>query len=626
LFSSFRLLSCTALLGAALLVSGCDESPEDAQATLAGQGIELKPAVLMDQVKAGNTETVNRMLLAGMNAAEPTKSGENAVMIAAREGNTELLRSLLGAAYPLEEQPNPLEIRNKEGQTALGIAALHGKAGAVSLLLESGADRNAADKLRNTPLHLAARGGEEATLQALLAHLPATGGKPAAADAAKELEVRNINYETPLAVAVKAGQPLAVRFLLDRGADVNALDNRRATPLLAAAAAGQAEIVSQLLQAGAKTDIIDIVGETALSYAVRSKKPEVVKTLLDSGMSADFRRAKGPLAITLLSEAKPFNAEIFEQLYTRTQTLTPQENAAVLAYAISDGTPQAIAMMLKKGTSPDTPLPDGSYPLHKALALQKPAMAEVLLDAGANPLLTGKSRVTTLEMAVKQGQTRLVHKLLLKKVSPDLSTSEGFTPLDLAVFQGYPEIAELLIRAGAEIKKDYLMLASLRDGKGKVVPVLLKHGANPNITNPSGESALWMAAAGGQRDALIALLQYNAKINEPSGVRAQTALHAAAGYGHADLVEILLKAGAKKEVKDVYSFTPLHVAVSQQQVETVRVLVQRGANIAARDSRGRSVKDLLLATKPSKARDAIISILDAAPAPVSPASPAKPQG
>ena len=56
-------------------------------------------------------------------------------------------------------------------------------------------------------------------------------------------------------------------YLIDQGADVNALDQRGRTPLIWAAIAGRDASVDTLLENGADPVIADADGKTAASYA-----------------------------------------------------------------------------------------------------------------------------------------------------------------------------------------------------------------------------------------------------------------------------------------------------------------------------------------------------------------------
>jgi ankyrin repeat protein len=79
---------------------------------------------------------------------------------AAETGDTQELTSLLGAT-------NDIDARDDSGRTALMLATLHGRAGAVDVLLGHGADPNAADAHGMTPLQAAVAGDQHAIIRSL---------------------------------------------------------------------------------------------------------------------------------------------------------------------------------------------------------------------------------------------------------------------------------------------------------------------------------------------------------------------------------------------------------------------------------------------------------------------------
>jgi ankyrin repeat protein len=90
---------------------------------------------------------------------------------------------------------------------------------------------------------------------------------------------------SPLGWAVDAGQSVSARFLLAKGADVNAhfgLPNR--TALQQAAERGNFELVRLLVEAGADINAKNKFGRTALYHARRSNAPDdLIKYLQSKG-------------------------------------------------------------------------------------------------------------------------------------------------------------------------------------------------------------------------------------------------------------------------------------------------------------------------------------------------------
>jgi ankyrin repeat protein len=98
---------------------------------------------------------------------------------AAREGNSELLRSYLNAGAPAG-------MSNAAGDSLLMLAAYHGHAETVQLLLHHGAEANAANDRGQTPLAGAVFKGYTAVARVLIdAGADPDAGAPTAREAAR---------------------------------------------------------------------------------------------------------------------------------------------------------------------------------------------------------------------------------------------------------------------------------------------------------------------------------------------------------------------------------------------------------------------------------------------------------
>jgi ankyrin repeat protein len=85
---------------------------------------------------------------------------------------------------------------------------------------------------------------------------------------------RGPNGESLLMIAAKKGQNDIVQDLLDRGGDVNTHDRYKTTPLMIAAERGHTETIQLLLAHGAEVNARDFEGRTALMLAIRGQYPQ----------------------------------------------------------------------------------------------------------------------------------------------------------------------------------------------------------------------------------------------------------------------------------------------------------------------------------------------------------------
>jgi hypothetical protein len=96
-----------------------------------------------------------------------------------------------------------LSIKNPQGETPLMLAALNNKLSLAKLLIQRGADVNQAGW---TPLHYAATKGHIDMMRLMIDH-------------SAYLDAESPNGTTPLMMAAHYGTPMAVKLLLEEGAD-----------------------------------------------------------------------------------------------------------------------------------------------------------------------------------------------------------------------------------------------------------------------------------------------------------------------------------------------------------------------------------------------------------------------
>lgn len=155
-------------------------------------------------------------------------------------------------------------------ETPLHLAAGCGRARAVQLLLERGADLERRNDFAWTPLHRAVHSGDLPTVHVLL-------------DRKAALEPRDRRLWTPLHWAAADDRVAVMADLLSRGASIQAKDQEGATPLHTAANKSGVEALLVLVDHGADVDVRDHAQRTPLRYAVLGRNSETILTLRACG-------------------------------------------------------------------------------------------------------------------------------------------------------------------------------------------------------------------------------------------------------------------------------------------------------------------------------------------------------
>ena len=164
----------------------------------------------------------------GMSVSAANPGG--AIIEAARSENRAVVAGLVGQGADLNAQ-------GTDGSTALAWAAIRGNTDIAGLLLRAGADPDLTNHYGIGPISLAIENGAKGVIRLLLEN----GADP---DVARE------SGETPLMTAARMGQVDIMKLLLDRGAGVNPREKKFAQTALMWAA-GNPAAVRLLVERGA---------------------------------------------------------------------------------------------------------------------------------------------------------------------------------------------------------------------------------------------------------------------------------------------------------------------------------------------------------------------------------------
>jgi hypothetical protein len=181
--------------------------------------------------------------------------------------------------------------------------------------------------------------------------------------------------------AARKGDAVAVKALLDKGADVNAKFRYGATALSYAADKGHTEVVKVLLERGADVNVRDTFYQSSpLEWAVSKGHAAIVKALLDKGADG--------VDDVLLTGARGGNAE-FVRLALAKGGAKPETLSVALAAAAGDAKKTEIAEMLRK-----------------AGAVPPPEIAAEILQSYVGKYKSEQG--TEIAVAVKDGKLYLV--------------------------------------------------------------------------------------------------------------------------------------------------------------------------------------------------------------------------
>ncbi|KAI1169447.1 ankyrin repeat-containing domain protein [Nemania sp. FL0916] len=447
---------------------------------------------------------------------------------------------------------------------ALLQAAYRGSMTVVELLLNKGANANATSDKLGQALSLAASRGHTDIVELLL-------------DRGVDVNAQHYRWGSALEAAAFSGHLRILRLLMSRGADVNMPSHTRSCALTSVVSNDRywesednmIECLRFLLDKGAEIDHQGSSEGTALYMACARFRKECIHLLLERGANVNAR--SGDLGFPLQALCKNLNPHSDAESMIK---LLLDHGADVNAQGGRYGNAlQAICMT--------------EQVFHKTII-------ELLLEKGADINIQGGELGTALQAACAacrywEKSANETMKLLLER-GADVNIQGGRygNALQAACYAEYLEGVQLLLQHGANVNAlggrfgNALQAACFRNNE-EIARLLLDHGANVNASGGEFGSALIAAATVGYSDTdlLELLFSKGADIKTNIG-RYGTALQGACTWDGYIIKKVnwLLDHGADINAKGGQHGTALQAAYWPASRHSLPpLLIRRGANV-----------------------------------------------
>ncbi|XP_008570681.1 PREDICTED: ankyrin repeat domain-containing protein 17 isoform X3 [Galeopterus variegatus] len=387
---------------------------------------------------------------------------------------------------------------------------------------------------------------------------------------------------TPLMAAANGGHVKIVKLLLAHKADVNAQSSTGNTALTYACAGGYVDVVKVLLESGASIEDHNENGHTPLMEAGSAGHVEVARLLLENGAginthSNEFKES----ALTLACYKGHLEMVRFLLEAGADQEHKTDEMHTALMEACMDGHVEVARLLLDSGAQVNMPADSFESPLTLAACGGHVELAALLIERGASLEEVNDEGYTPLMEAAREGHEEMVALLLGQGANINAQTEETQeTALTLACCGGFLEVADFLIKAGADIELGCStpLMEAAQEGHLELVKYLLAAGANVHATTATGDTALTYACENGHTDVADVLLQSGADLeHESEGGR--TPLMKAARAGHVCTVQFLISKGANVNRTTANNdHTVLSLACAGGHLAVVELLLAHGAD------------------------------------------------
>lgn len=286
---------------------------------------------------------------------------------------------------------------------------------------------------------------------------------------------------TALLQAIHHDELDIVDVLLEAGADPGLADARGWTPLMYAAAFAPGATARTLLDAGADPAAVEDGGTTALETAMQVGCLDTALVILKASADLDEVCDLVRRSAAWVEEREHFGSSPHTRLAMLERACPSGALVPPLVAAVQRGDAGLVRELLERGEDPDGADARGWTPLLWSTSpLGGVPVATTLLVAGADPNAPSPQGWTALMGACERGDVALAELLL--DAGAEVNAVEavgGWRPLHYAALYGDEPLVRLLVEAGASVDARTRTERSARDWA--------KHNGSPGASEAVGE-------------------------------------------------------------------------------------------------------------------------------------------
>lgn len=321
------------------------------------------------------------------------------------------------------------------------------------------------------------------------------------------------------------------------------------------------------------------------------------KAQLERGVPAPKVSQEAPVEAQWFGAARAGQTGLLAKLLQQHQNinLTDSAGRTALFYAVEADSTAAVDWLIDQKINVKHRDRFGLTAAQRALERKRPALLQQLLRAGADKDQVLANGDNLLHYAIRLKQYELVTPLTKAGVNINQRNKEGWTPLDLAEYQGASQTAALLAKLGGKNGPGWRAERHAQDVKAVAeqlsdgdVPAVAKAVISnnqplleqllrkePQLVSTilkDGSTLLILAIKHDKPDMVATLLKQRADVNQ-TAYRGVTALEVAVQQGRPNMVRQLLEAGANPGLADDSGRDALIVALEEDKFEIAEVLL-----------------------------------------------------
>ncbi|KAF2882462.1 hypothetical protein ILUMI_23687 [Ignelater luminosus] len=514
-----------------------------------------------------------------------------------------ILEGAQNAALYLSDHVQNLNHINIDGETPLHTACTFKCNILCEKLLRSNANPNPlTNDLRQIPLHYAVLSNSKDCVQAFINYNNSleSGKLSPNTDSPRipaNFNMRDINGEMPLSLALNEGYNELVPILISGKADVNVRNGKDFTLLHQAILKEDSKTAVFLLDNGADMNAKTAESESPLQLAIHCRLIDVVEALCVRGvdMSAPDRLGNCPLWAALDSDQDNI-ASVLVRHGVDTDCWSPGPDdcrQTLLHRAIDENKESAAIFLIQSGCDLDSPrmlgpngeggeeAKDKASPLHLCCQWGLDTVIQTLVEHGANVNSRDAENKTPLHIAIENQHSGIISLLLcVPNIDLSLRDKTGLSPFATALtFRNNKAAQSILDRLPTAAEqfdaKGYNFLHTAikkRDLESVLFLLSIQVDVNSRVQDPSLSPPLHLAAQYGNETLVRSLILAGARI-EDRDAHKQTALHIASEAGNAAVVLALIQNNIDFDAVNVDGDNALHIAVREGHLNVVKTLL-----------------------------------------------------
>ena len=534
-------------------------------------------SIMSASVGTGDCNTVRWLIEQGVDVNHCDKKGFTAVHIAAKQGNLDVLKLL-------KESGANIHVEDNEGSYSVLLAAIGtGDCNTVRWLIEQGVDVNHCDKNGFTAVHIAAMQGNLDVVKLL---------KESGANI--HVEDNEGSYSVMLA-AIGTGDCNTVRWLIEQGVDVNHCDKNGFTAVHIAAKQGNLDVLKLLKESGANIHVQNEMDRNSImSAAIGTGDCNTVRWLIEQGVDVNHCSKKGVTAVHIAAQQGNLDVlKLLKESGANIHAQTEMGSNSIMSASVGTGDCNTVRWLIEQGVDVNHCDKNGFTAVHIAAKQGNLDVLKLLKESGANIHVQNEmDRNSIMSAAIGTGDCNTVRWLIEQGVDVNHCSKKGVTAVHIAAQQGNLDVLKLLKESGANIHAqtemgiNSIMSASVGTGDCNTVRWLIEQGVDVNHCDKKGFTAVHIAAKQGNLDVLKLLKESGANIHVEDNEGSYSVLLAAIGTGDCNTVRWLIEQGVDVNHCDKNGFTAVHIAAMQGNLDVVKLLKESGANIHVENNEG----------------------------------------